>query len=228
MSEEGRRELIARQHRALYGNESAPFPESSFGGENSRSDTQGSGAPASAGSGMRGSSPRGVDAFGMQAQGIPGEPAGQAASSNAPQQEVRPDSTASPASGNVPTGFSGFEQVTQQSSHTSTSSPGGESPNRQATKSATAPIGTGMAPIGSRPSQQQAPNPALNKRSTTPLPSPLSYGFAPNETSRADDRSTSAASNPSNNNAKEPNVSLGWGNSSGVWGNKNSLQGVWG
>lgn len=228
MSEEGRRELIARQHRALYG-ESSPFPDQGFGTEGiSRTETQGSNIPTSA-PGMRGPSPRATDAFGMsqaQGQGISGENAG---SSNQQQQRSRANSTSSPASGNAPAGFGGFENVTQQSSHTSTSSPGGESPNRGATKSATAPIGSGMAPIGSRPNQQQAPNPVLNKRSTTPLPSPLSYGFGSNESANANERSNSAASNPpASASAKESTVGLGWGNGGGVWGSKNSLQGVWG
>lgn len=227
MSEEGRRELIARQHRALYGNEASPNMEGNFGGESARPDTQGSNVPTSSAGNMRGPSPRPLDGFGMQGQGMSGENASQAGSSSAQQQDARADSTASPASGNAPAGFGAFDQVTQQSSHTSTSSPGGESPNRQATKAATAPIGSAMGPIGSRPTQQQAPNPALNKRSTTPLPSPLSYGFASSQTSGVDERSTSASSNPPNA-PKEPNVGLGWGNSSGVWGNKNSLQGVWG
>jgi hypothetical protein len=72
----------------------------------------------------------------------------------------------------------------------------------------------------------------LNKRSTTPLPSPLSYGFAANNSEESqgekDNRATSAASNP--NAQAQQDVGLGWGSKSGVWG-KNSLgvqASVWG
>lgn len=241
MSEEGRRDLIARQHRALYGNEStAFFPSGGFGDDNHtpRPDNQGSNIPVTSAGGIRGPSPRAIDPFGMgqsQGQGIT-ESASQSVSGtgpspSVPQQRSRSNSTSSPSTGNNPAGFGMFDNTAQQSSHTSTSSPSGESPNRQATKSATAPIGSGMGPIGTRPIPSQggqAPNPALNKRSTTPLPSPLGYGFAPNEAANANERSTSAASNPS---GKETNVGLGWGNTSGVWGSKNSLgvqASVWG
>jgi len=253
MNEEDRRELIARQHRALYGNENTPYYESnSFGddGHTPRPIAPGSNAPPSAVTGARGPSPLAFDPFGMgQNQGQAGanentgqytakdqshtqQAAGPGPSSNTqPQQRSRANSNASPSSNN--NSFSLFDTAAQQSSRTSTSSPGG-SPPRQATKSSTAPIGSGVAPIGTRPSQTaqaQAPNPALNKRSTTPLPSPLSYGFASNETNNATDRSTSAASNPSSAANKDANVGLGWGSNSAVWGNKNSLgvqASVWG
>jgi hypothetical protein len=61
----------------------------------------------------------------------------------------------------------------------------------------------------------------LNKRSTTPLPSPLSYGFAANDSTSEpkDARTTSASSNP--NPQGQTESGLGWGSKSGVWGNKN-------
>jgi hypothetical protein len=184
MSEEGRRELIARQHRALYGNDSPAF---------------------------------------------------------------YPPGTSSPNSGANPS-YSLYDASAEQPV-TSTSSPGGaDSPSSRqlSSKSTAGPIGS-VGPIGSRPSQQtgagQAPNPALNKRSTTPLPSPLGYGFAPNENANSaasgNERSTSSASNPASSahaagaggkEASNP-VGLGWGNSSGVWGSKNTLgvqASVWG
>jgi hypothetical protein len=72
----------------------------------------------------------------------------------------------------------------------------------------------------------------LNKRSTTPLPSPLSYGFAASSndenTDAKDGRTASAASNA--NSQAQQDVKLGWGSNSGVWG-KNSLgvqASVWG
>lgn len=253
MNEEDRRELIARQHRALYGNENTPYYENnSFGddGHTPRPIAQGSNAPTSGAAGARGPSPLAFDPFGMsQNQGQAGanenapqytakdqshnqQSAGPGPSSNPQQpQRSRANSNASPSSNN--NSFSLFDTAAQQSSRTSTSSPGG-SPPRQATKSSTAPIGSGVAPIGTRPSQTaqvQASNPALNKRSTTPLPSPLSYGFASNESSNANERSISAASNPSSAANKDANVGLGWGSNSGVWGNKNSLgvqASVWG
>ncbi len=251
MNEEDRRELIARQHRALYGNDGTPYYEhNGFGddGHTPRPVAQGSNAPTSAATGARGPSPLAFDPFGMgqnQGQVGSGDNAGQYASKEQSQtqqaagsgpspnpqpQRSRTNSNASPSSNN--NSFSLFDTAAQQSSRTSTSSPGG-SPPRQATKSSTAPIGSGVAPIGTRPSQAaqaQAANPALNKRSTTPLPSPLSYGFASNEGNNTNERSTSAASNPSVAN-KDASVTLGWGSNSGVWGNKNSLgvqASVWG
>ena len=231
MNEEDRRELIARQHRALYGNDGASFYERGNLGDNQtpRPATQGTGAPGAA-AGGRGPSPLAYNSFGLGPepnQNGSGDNAGQYTANDQsftkgpspkPQQSrSRANSTSSPASNNQ--SFSLFENAAQQSSRTSTSSPGG-SPPRQ-TKSSTAPIGSGVAPIGTRPVQSQAANPNLIKRSTTPLPSPLSYGFAPNQSitqpSNANERSTSAASNPTIG-GKENNMNMSWGSSSGVWG----------
>lgn len=247
MSEESRRELIARQHRALYGNDSpAFFPPGSFGDDASRSENQTSGTPTSSAAGGRGPSPRGVDAFGLQGGSVDNATQGTAAGSSVAtrQSPSRANSTSSPSSGANPA-YSMYDGAIDQPV-TSTSSPGGTSSpsSRQMSKSAAAPIGT-MGPIGSRPQQTgtgQAANPALNKRSTTPLPSPLGYGFAPNEaaatTAPGNERSMSSASNPSSTAAPSAGpkdassgVSLGWGNSSGVWGSKSSLgvqASVWG
>ncbi|RMZ78584.1 hypothetical protein DV738_g3818, partial [Chaetothyriales sp. CBS 135597] len=61
LSEESRRELIARQHRALYGNDGSPFlPQSGFA-----EDQQPSSAKTG---GPRGQSPRGLDPFGIPNQ----------------------------------------------------------------------------------------------------------------------------------------------------------------
>lgn len=217
MSEEERRELIARQRNALYG-EGAPYPENTAFDENGtpRPATQGSGSQSA--TGIRGHSPL---AFDNQA---PTEP--QSAVQAPGQQRSRANSTSSPSS-NPTSSFSLFESAAQQSSRTSTSSPGG-SPPRQGK----GPTSSGVAPIGTRPSGQ-APNPALNKRSTTPLPSPLSYGFAASNNEEAqgekDGRTASAASNP-NAQGQQQDVGLGWGSKSAVWG-KNSLgvqASVWG
>jgi len=234
MNEEDRRELIARQHRALYGTEGASMYES-----NNPADSNQTPRPmqSGAGSGGRGPSPRTYDPFGRaqnQPQSAVGEPAGHfnqseqaqqgnatGPSPNSQQQRSRANSNSSPASNQQ--GFSLFDNNNaQQSSRTSTSSPG-ESSGQQGKTSA--PTNAGVAPIGTRPFSNQAPNPALNKRSTTPLPSPLSYGFAPNEqpppNSSANDPPASATSNPSAG-AKDSNTSMTWGSGSGVWG-KNPL-----
>ncbi|KAI9852577.1 MAG: hypothetical protein M1838_000231 [Thelocarpon superellum] len=256
MKEGDRRDLIARQHRALYGSDAPAFPENGgqFGenGPTPRPGTQASGPPPSSSSAGRGPSPLAFDPFGLaQTQGAnqaPGpnqtgesnntstEHAAPAASASAsgpspvqPQQRSRANST-SPSSN--PANFSLFDSAAQQSSRTSASSPGG-SPPRQAPKSSTAPIGSGVAPIGTRPAtttQGQASNPAHNKRSTTPLPSPLGYGFAPKEEGAADEQSTPVSTNPPSSSA-EHGVGLGWGSKGGVWGNKGSLgvqASVWG
>ncbi|KAI9832185.1 MAG: hypothetical protein M1819_004537 [Sarea resinae] len=250
MTEEERRELIARQHRALYGNESVPYYENGNYGEDGQTPrpvTQGSGVQTPAGAasaGARGHSPLAYDPFGSgqsnQASSVENsgqlpskelsqgqQSAGPGPSPVQPQQRSRANSNASPASN--PNSFSLFESAAQQSSRTSASSPGGSPPRQAGKTSATG----GVAPIGTRPNpaiQGQAVNPALNKRSTTPLASPLSYGFAANENgnNNVNERSTSAASNPSGGASE---VGLGWGSKSGVWGSKNPLSvqaSVWG
>ena len=243
MKEEDRRELIARQHRALYGNEAGSFFEGgNFAGDNQtpRPGTQGTGATPSSAAG-RGSSPlvtasaEGMGQFSNNEHGQPMMNGPNGPSPKPQQQRSRANSTSSPASNNQ--SFSLFDNA-QQSSRTSTSSPGG-SPPRQG-KASNAPIGSGVAPIGTRPAQNQATNQSLNKRSTTPqLPSPLSYGFASNENGPANgnsnhnninERSTSAASNPQAGAKENNNMSMNWGSNSGVWG-KNPLgvqASVWG
>lgn len=229
ISEESRRELLARQHRALYGNDSpAFFPPGTFADESSRADNPTGGTPTSAG--IRGPSPRGVDPFGLTQSPGHGNADGVASPSRA-------NSTSSPSSGINPV-FGGSEVPV-----TSSSSPRADSPSGQmSTKSTAGPIGS-VGPIGSRPVQHAGAipvtNPALNKRSTTPLPSPLGFGFTPNEAALSgNERSTSSASNPSGAapvgmpGPKDPSgVGLGWGNGSGVWGSKNGLgvqASVWG
>jgi len=231
VSEDSRRELLARQHRALYGNESPTFfPPGPLSDEAARTESQPAGTPSS---GARGASPRGVDPFGLTQSGSAAD------SASGLQSPSRANSTSSPSSA-INAGFP--EQAV-----TSTSSPGGaDSPSsRQASsKPSTGPIGSGsIGTIGSRPVGGQpavpTPNPALNnaKRSTTPLPSPLGFGFTPGEAAAAGERSTSAASNPTvtasanGPGPKDGGVSLGWSNGSGVWGSKSGLgvqASVWG
>ncbi|KAI9748923.1 MAG: hypothetical protein M4579_007072 [Chaenotheca gracillima] len=261
VSEDERRDLIARQHRALYGNEAPPFPGDE--GQTPRPMTQGSGPG-------RDGSPLAYDPFGLHQGGGPrrgstdnlgqlsksehlkqSSTTGSGPSPIQPQQtRSRANSTSSPSSN--PTSFSLFDSATgpaaQQSSRTSASSPGGSPPSNQGQsqgqgqsgKNASGNSGA-VGPIGSRPNQSsQANNPALNKRSTTPLPSPLSYGFnssddQSNKQQPHNERSTSAASNPASagtqGSAGSGNVGLGWGSKSGVWGPKNALgvqASVWG
>ncbi|CAG8043569.1 unnamed protein product [Penicillium salamii] len=194
VSEDSRRDLLARQHRALYGNESPAFFPPGALDESSRPASQAASTP-----GVRGSSPRGVDPFGL-------------AGSAEARTPSRANSTSSPSSAIN----AGFEQpVTSPSPATD--------PSRQSTGS--------VGPIGSRV-QQTPPNPALNKRSITPLPSPLGLGFTPADP--APERTSSAGPAPvvPAPGPKDPaGVGLGWSNGSGVWGSKSGLgvqASVWG
>lgn len=222
MSEDERRDLIARQHRALYGNESAlyPTPEAAAAAAVAARRASQDVRTGSI-SGVRGgASPLAFDPFAHSG----GEPAVQMPPREGVMLPKSPNSASSPSSN--PTTFGSLLGETQQSSRTSVSSPSGSPPLGQGTKASAA----AAAPIGTRP----APNAAqaatgLNKRSTTPLPSPLSFGFSANEQAK-NERSTSAGPNGS---VADKGVSLGsWGSNSGVWGSsKNSLgvqASVWG
>jgi len=236
MSEEERRELIARQHRTLYGDNSSLYTN-----DNSRPASQDARVPNSM-SGVRNSSPLAYDAFGMRPGNqsiessvqMPSRDQAQNKDAGSGAQRSRANSTSSPSS-NPTTSFSLFDNA-QQSSRTSTSSPGGSSgsPPRDAKA---APSGS-VAPIGTRPAASQGqPTGNMSKRSTTPLPSPLSYAFTASEAhnnnnSSNNERSTSASSNPSSSVADKGVGLGGWGSNSGVWGtSKNTLgvqSAVWG
>ncbi|QQK43196.1 Herpes virus major outer envelope glycoprotein BLLF1 [Penicillium digitatum] len=232
VSEDSRRELLARQHRALYGNESpAFFPPGAFSDENQRPDSQaGGGTPSS---GVRGSSPRGMDPFGLTQAGTTSTDAAGL------QSPSRANSTSSPSSA-INASFGAEQPVT------STSSPGADSPSSRqaASKPVAGPIGS-VGPIGSRPApgQTSAPpvNQALNKRSITPLPSPLGLGFTPADPTAGPvtERTSSAGPTPAVTSAagapgakdQAGGVGLGWSNSSGVWSSKSGLgvqASVWG
>lgn len=246
MNEEDRRELIARQRRALYGDEGTMLYDGSTLKEANHtprpnvpptrptvSAVSSQGPPPQTYNtfGKTQDSPSGATTEGMGANAGHEQPhAGKGPSPNTHHSRSRANSNSSPSSNNQ--SFSLFDGAAQPSSRTSTSSPG-ESPSRPHKATGT-PIG-GVAPIGTRPAPGPAVHPALNKRSTTPLPSPLSYGFAsadkaPVSSSTVNERSTSAASNPPVAN-KDGNVNnMHWGNNSGVWG-KNPLgvqASVWG
>ncbi|KAI9894594.1 MAG: hypothetical protein M1814_001949 [Vezdaea aestivalis] len=240
MSEEGRRHLITQQRNAIFQGEVAPIDTST-----PRPAPNSAGLPPSATG--RGPSPRNYDPFAMaqSKQGMgpdsstphsatqmhPPQAMASGPSPNVPQQRSRANSTSSPSSN--PTSFSLFDNNNaQQSSRTSNSSPGGSSPTGKNPQTGNA---GGVAPIGTRPvpgSQgAQAANPALNKgRSTTPLPSPLSYGFTSDDKGERRDAPSQSATQPSNGGNQQQQdvgVSLGWGNKSGsVWSTK--PMGVWG
>jgi hypothetical protein len=211
MSEEDRRELIARQHRALYGENS-----SLYNADGTRAQGQDVRAPSDG----RGPSPLAYDALRKQGQ------TSSEGSVQMPPRE-RTENTTSPVSSATSQQFGLLHEG--QNSRASNSPPGASPPlgPGQGQKGNTA----GVAPIGTRPAQGPG-----NKRSTTPLtPSTLSYGFNASDGQNAnvakDERTTSAGSNTL---TAEKNVSgLGnWGSNSGVWGSgKNSLAvqpSVWG
>ncbi|MBE7158205.1 MAG: hypothetical protein INR62_07185 [Rhodospirillales bacterium] len=211
MSEEDRRELIARQHRALYGDNSSLY-ESGGPAAGSRPQSQDIRVPSSG----RGASPLAFDPYSA--------PQSQQGTDGAVQMPPRDrtGSTASPVSGGGPAGqqfglLSDQQQQQQQiPPRTSESSPRASPPLSAGAGGSKA----GVAPIGTRPTAQATTGPAgANKRSTTPLtPSGLSHGF------NAEERSTSAASNPPGLGAgaaeKGGVAGLGsWGgNAGGVWG----------
>lgn len=210
MSEEDRRDLIARQHRALYGDGS-----SLYGAEGTSPRPASQDVRASQPGGARGASPLAFDPYGVQASST-----GEGAVQMPPRDHV--NSTTSPASNSTTQQSFGLMSGAQQSSRTSNSSPRGESPPpgaQQGAKGSTPAVG--VAPIGTRPAAQAPPT---NQRATTPLtPSALSK----------DERSTSALSNPSmgENNNKGVGGLGAWGGNSGVWGSGKNLAvqpSVWG
>lgn len=225
LSEEGRRDLIARQHRALYGGEGAAFVgQTPYGIEDMASRDQPGAATNNASSTARGTSPRSADPF-----NAPGQSSQNEQNSVTGQEPSRNEKANSP-SGQAAPGFGSFDAPIQSSSGKSASPTSAEelSHSRQISKSTTAPISGGMGPIGSRPNAQAAPSQSLNKRTTSPLPSSMGYNFGTNE--QIADRAPSSNSN--SNAPKESSSGSGmgaWGTGSGVWGNnKIGTTSVWG
>lgn len=227
MSEDERRELIARQRSALYGE--GPFAETGGYVDETGTPRPGLPGPHPGPGAHRGPSPLAYE-YGRTppAEGAPeGGPGSQSAG---PNQRSRANSNASPQSN--PAGNKGVFEApgAQHSSRTSTSSPGDSPSNKSG------PGGSTVAPIGTRPSAgsagsvASAPNPALNKRSTTPLPSPLSHGFS--AAGSGDEKGTpgSAAATNSSTSTTDGSASVGmsgWsGRGAGVWGNNKSGLGV--
>ncbi|KAI8958137.1 hypothetical protein F5Y11DRAFT_52689 [Daldinia sp. FL1419] len=218
MSEDERRDLIARQRSALFG-------EGSYPDEPGVARPGVSGLPTGTSS-HRGPSPLAYD-YGRA--GAPNASEG-APQPNDTQGLSRANSNASPQS-NPPTNMGIFDSaVGQQANRTSNSSPTGGSPPRVGGVSKPGQGVSAVAPIGTRPSvAAQATNPALNKRSTTPLPSPLSHGFT--ASGNGDDQGISTTSAPSNPPSAAADGYNGWSNRSGVWGSKSNLgvqASVWG
>ena len=212
MSEEDRRELIARQHRALYGDGASLYEAGSSGSRPQSQDVRG---PSSG----RGASPLAFDPYSSQPQ-----QGGEGAVQMPPRDPT--GSTASPVTGGPGQQF-GLLSESQQPPRTSESSPRTSPPLSAGSKG-------GVAPIGTRPAQAPTSAAAANKRSTTPMtPSGLSYGFSAemqNAVTKAEERSTSAASNPPL--ADKGVAGLGsWGGNSNVWGAGKGLAvqpSVWG
>lgn len=249
MSEDERRELIARQHRALYGNESTlynpdgtPTAAGAAGaggvtggataGDHRRQSQDVRVGSLSGPAGPRGASPLAFDPFLAQ-----GQSGAESAVQMPPREGVAipksPISASSPQSN--PTTF-GLIDNAQQSSRTSVSSSSGSPPLSQGGKQST--TAAGAVPIGTRPVQSA-------KRSTTPLPSPLSYGYSASQPNGKTERSAStvsgagaaaaaAAAAAATASAEKPISGLGasWASNGSGWGaSKNSLgvqASVWG
>ena len=206
MSEEDRRELIARQHRALYGNDSSLYmPDGSSARPISQDARVMAGPP-----GPHGASPMNFEGYGPPGgTGAPtaeGPPAGPTLGATS---RSRSNSTSSPAA--TQNAFAMYDNNPQGGNPTSSSSPGA-SPTRSGAKPAGA---GGVAPIGTRPLQ--------TKRNTPPMPSPLAHGY-----SGGNERSQSSASNPAAPGAeKPPGLSWSANANNGPWGNKAQAS-VWG
>lgn len=223
LSEEARRDLIARQRSALYGE--GPFSDN--GGYIDETGAPRQGVPTHHGGppNLRGASPLAYE-YGRNQPSHP-EAAAAAAATAQPSAEPavsggaplpsRSSSNASPQSNPGPKG------PLEQTNRTSNSSPGGGSP--QNTKP---PAGKVVAPIGTRPSvssaSQGSVHAALAKQSTTPLSSPLTQGY--NAPGSGDAAGSIAA--PSTTTSGEGSTGLGnWGQRGGPWGPKTQTS-VWG
>ena len=154
MNEDERRDLIARQHRALYGNDSSMYsPDGSAPRQSQDARLAISGAP-------RGPSPLAFDPFGIKAQGG-ADPAVQMPPRDQGVNVSERRSSPAPAAADSTT--FGMTESAQQATRNA-GSPSNSSPS--VPQGAMPPsTSSGVAPIGTRPAQQQA---ATSKRSTTP------------------------------------------------------------
>jgi hypothetical protein len=246
MSDDDRRDLISRQHRALYGSESNMYSPDSMARSSYLPDSRG---PTSNPPGLRGSSP--YDSFSLvhNAGAPPVEPIGPRETSQ--QSRSREGSTSSPASNNP--NSSGFMQDysgTPASTRTNTSSPGNaDSPSTLGrNKSAPTSAPGTVAPIGTRPMNvngsgtQTSPSPGVvhgvsqgslqKPRATTPLPSPLSHAYtATNDTQSQGDGSPPNPDDVYGKSGQGGNQRSSstkpWGNAGGAWGGKGMQAKVW-
>lgn len=223
MSETERRELIARQRSALYGEGS--FAET--GGYIDETGTPRPGVPGPLHGPPGSSSQRGPSPLAYEYGRAP--PPGIAADGPVSKDGV---TTASPSIGATPRSRAnstaspqpnlGGNDPASQASRTNTSSPGNSPINGKPGSGANQ--GSAVAPIGTRPSvsgSSSAANASLNKRSTTPLASPQAHsGGFPAPGSNGDNAPVSGSS--SNPSATTPDGSMGvsgWGSRGGsVWG----------
>jgi len=234
MSEEERRKLIAQQRSVLYGEGS--YAEASGYVDETGGPRPGLPAHQAGPATLRGHSPLAYE-YGRP----PVHPettqqalaeGGQSSQSAAPNERSRANSNSSPQSN--PAGNKGVfdAPAAQQSSRTSASSPGG-SPPRQAVPGSKPGQGS-VAPIGTRPSgSNNLTNPALSKRSSPPLLSPLSQSYVAQPNDDGNQGSVASQNQPSSA-IEGPSVGLsGWG-SRGGWGSKSglgaqaSVSSVWG
>ena len=209
MSEEDRRELIARQHRALYGNESSlymgemPLPHPAS--QDARVLAASSSGPSS--------SHLAFDSYGIPTSG-PGDNGVQIqAIGGGNQSRSRSNSSSSPAANQGQ--YAMYENSQQAGQHNA------PSPRSSPTRSGAQGSINGVAPIGTRPVG------APGKRNTPPMPSPLGYGYTDNKGNQSStERSQSVASNPTSAGA-EKSANLGWGGSN-AWGSNKMQASVWG
>lgn len=231
MSETDRRDLIARQRSALYG-------EGSFAETGGYVDETGTSRPGVPGphhgpiTSQRGSSPLAYE-YGRA------PPPGMGADVSATKDGVvsasppmggnlrsRANSSASPQPKLGGSDRLQQQQASQasQATHTNTSSPGTSPVNGKAISGSNG--GNSVAPIGTRPSGSagsSAANSILNKRSTTPIASPKTHGGGFSAPGSNTD-SAAASGSTSNPATTTPDNSMGvpgWGSSRGgsVWGN---------
>ena len=240
LSEEDRRNIISQQRSALYAE--GPFVEGGAYTDETRPGFPGAPAGPAA---LRGHSPLTYE-YGrtpprhQEAGAQPSAEGAQGPQSAAPADPIRANSNTSPQSNPGTKGIYDTPAA-QPSTRTSASSPGGSSPPHQ-TGPASKPALGSVAPIGTRPSVSGGPppnNPALTKRATTPLPSPLGQGYLASASSGDENGAPGGAptsttpANPSSAGAEGPSsVGLsGWGARPNGWGSKPGLgvqASVWG
>ncbi|KAK4103353.1 hypothetical protein N658DRAFT_309960 [Parathielavia hyrcaniae] len=235
LSEDDRRKLIAQQRGALYGD--APYAEAAgYVDENSTSRAGLPGPPSGPPRLRGGPSPLAYE-YGRAPLHHP-DAGSQSAAAEAGQgsqpaernEQARANSNSSPQSN--PGSKGAYDApAAQQSTRTSASSPGGSSPRQAAPGSK--PSQGSVAPIGTRPSISGTPtNPALNRRSTTPLASPLGHGYAASGSGETGALGSAPPANPSSAAPEGPNAGFsGWGARPNGWGSKPGLgvqASVWG